>query len=168
MILKSKKFILRNIKKSDFESYAKNIIDEDILKNFISSPSNLKQAKKDFGELLSWKKRKNSDLFVIDVYGEVAGVIELLEIIPKLKAKLSYWLGKRYRGKGIMTKAVKLASKYGFDKYKLRRIYAQGRIYNKASARVLEKAGFKLEGIQRKNALKNGKYYDDFLYAKTR
>jgi len=53
-------------------------------------------------------------------------------------------------------------------KYKLRRIEARARTYNKSSARVLEKAGFKLESILRKNVLKDGKLYDDFLYARLR
>ena len=87
-------------------------------------------------------------------------------IIPKLKAKISAWIGKNEREKGIMTSATKLLVEYGFKKHKLRRIYANVRTYNKPAVHVLEKCGFKLEGIQKKNALKNGKYYDDFLYAK--
>ncbi len=39
---------------------------------------------------------------------------------------------------------------------------------DKPSARVLEKAGFKREGILKKNVLKGGKLYDDFLYARVR
>jgi RimJ/RimL family protein N-acetyltransferase len=36
---------------------------------------------------------------------------------------------------------------------------------NPASARVLEKAGYSLEGIMRKSAIKDGKIVDQFLYA---
>lgn len=42
------------------------------------------------------------------------------------------------------------------------------RTFNKASARVLEKSGYKLEGILRKNKFKDGKYLDDMLWAKTK
>jgi len=38
-------------------------------------------------------------------------------------------------------------------------------VSNKASARVLEKAGFKLEGILKKDRLINGKYHDGMIWA---
>jgi len=38
--------------------------------------------------------------------------------------------------------------------------------FNKASQRVLEKAGFKLEGIFEKSVIKNGKILDEYRYAK--
>jgi RimJ/RimL family protein N-acetyltransferase len=41
-----------------------------------------------------------------------------------------------------------------------------GRANNKASARVLEKAGYKLEGILRKNKCVDEVYLDDFVYSK--
>jgi RimJ/RimL family protein N-acetyltransferase len=37
--------------------------------------------------------------------------------------------------------------------------------YNKASQRVLEKCGFRKEGIFRKSICKNGKMYDEIRYA---
>jgi len=40
-------------------------------------------------------------------------------------------------------------------KYKLKRLEGWCRTFNKPSARVLEKSGFKLEGILRKNKCKN-------------
>lgn len=164
--IKGKGFILRRIKKSDFENWWKNINDKTIAKNFITNPRNLKEARKEFNKKI--KYGKGNDNFVIEVDKGAVGEIGLHYIIPKLKAILSFWIGKDYRNKGIVTSATKLIMDYGFKKHKLRRIYANVRVYNKASARVLEKCGFKLEGIQRKNVLKNGKYYDDFLYARVR
>jgi RimJ/RimL family protein N-acetyltransferase len=40
------------------------------------------------------------------------------------------------------------------------------RTFNKASARVLEKAGYKYEGTIHKNKFLNGKYVDDMIWAK--
>jgi RimJ/RimL family protein N-acetyltransferase len=40
-------------------------------------------------------------------------------------------------------------------------------VSNPASARVLEKAGFVLEGRLRKNVIKDGQILDSLLYAKT-
>ncbi len=67
-----------------------------------------------------------------------------------------------------MTKVRKVFIKYAFKQYKLRRIYALCRTHNKASARVLEKSGFKLEGTIKNDVLKDGKYYDGYLYARVR
>lgn len=65
-----------------------------------------------------------------------------------------------------MTNAVKQAAKFGFSKLRLKRIYAYVFAPNKASRRVLRKAGFRSEGQLKKNVIKKGKYYDDILYAK--
>ncbi len=164
--MKGKGFILRRIKRNDFDSWWENINDKKITKNFITNPRNKKEAREEFNSKL--KSNKGSDSFIIDVGGKAIGGIGLHEIIPKLKAKISFWVGKDYRHRGIATNATKLIVNHGFKKHKLRRIYANVRVYNKPSARVLKKSGFKLEGIQKKNALKRGKYYDDYLYAKTK
>lgn len=170
MMLKGKNFILRKIKKSDFDSWAGNIIDKVIDKNFVTNPRNLKEAEKEFRDKLkeNRKKKKDSDDFVIETNSMAVGEIGLHLIIPNLSAKVDYWIGKDYRGKGIVTNALRLIVDYGFKKHRLRRVYAQTRTFNKASARVLEKAGFKLEGIKRKDVLKDGQYYDNFLYARVR
>lgn len=49
-----------------------------------------------------------------------------------------------------MTKAIKLFTNYSFKKFRLVRIQANVRTFNKTSVKVLEKAGYRLEGIQRK------------------
>ena len=164
MIIKTKEFILRRPKKRDFKSFYKNFNDKLIYNNMFSPkkfPVSLKDAKKEFFNLI-----KNKNSFVIEVNKEIAGEITLSNLMPKLRAKISYWIGKDYRNKGIMTRAVKISTNYFFKKYQLRRIYGNVRVFNKASCRVLEKAGYELEGIQKKHFMKNGKYFDDFLYAK--
>jgi len=50
----------------------------------------------------------------------------------------------------------------------LRRIAAEVFINNPASARVLEKAGFVLEGRLKNYVIKDGELLDSLLYAKTR
>ncbi len=170
MNVQGEKFILRRVRKNDFESWAANIIDKEIYKNFVTNPRNLREARKEFREkiLAGKKKGKDSDDFIIDMDGKAVGEIGLHLIISRLSAKVDYWIGKEHRGKGIITEALKILVYYGFKKYGLRRIYAQARTFNKSSARVLEKAGFQLEGIKRKDVLKDGKYYDSFLYARIR
>lgn len=55
-----------------------------------------------------------------------------------------------------------------FAKTDLLRIYAEPFTCNIGSRRVLEKAGFQLEGILRSNAVKNGQVLDMAIYALVR
>lgn len=81
-------------------------------------------------------------------------------------AELGYYLCVESWGKGICTEAVGLACKYVFENTDIVRIYAEPFAENMGSCRVLEKNGFILEGVLRKNAFKNGKIRDMKLYAK--
>ena len=105
--------------------------------------------------------------FAIDIEGKVIGGIGL-DNIEGHEAEIGYWLGQQYSGKGIMTSAVKLVTEYGFSRLGLSRIYAYVFTFNKASARVLEKAGYKYEGKLRKNVLKEGRLIDNLLFAKVK
>jgi [ribosomal protein S5]-alanine N-acetyltransferase len=86
--------------------------------------------------------------------------------VHRLTAELGYWLAEPYWGKGIMTEAVIKFTEYAFDFWGLVRIYAEPYANNEGSARVLEKAGFILEGRLRCSVIKEGKINDQLLYAK--
>ncbi|MDR3574998.1 MAG: GNAT family protein [Anaerolineaceae bacterium] len=106
--------------------------------------------------------------FAIASESEVIGGIgiSINEDVHRLTAELGYWLGKPFWGKGIMTEAVKTFTDFCFVQYNLLRIYAEPYAYNPASCRVLEKAGFSLEGRMRCSVIKDGKITDQLLYAK--
>ncbi len=169
--IKGDGFILRHIEMSDAEGFLRIHQDKEARKGFMTYPKNIKEAKKDLREKISATKKRKGETFAIEVNGEFVGYIEIQSLNKKYhehQGTIGYCLDKRLRGKGITTKAVKLVTNYGFNKYKLKRIDAWCRTFNKASARVLEKAGYKLEGILRKNKFKDGKYLDDMVWAKIR
>ncbi len=64
-------------------------------------------------------------------------------------AKLGYWLGRAYWGRGYATEAARAVVGYGFAVLELERIGAPCLRWNAASARVLEKIGFTQEGSRR-------------------
>ena len=171
-MLKTNNIMLRHPRVSDLEACYHQMNDKLIAEGMVAHPYPCSRVYvKD--QLvrhiaLNRKKRKEDEVFVIAYQGKLAGEIELSHIKPKLHAKVGYWIGKEFRGKGIATAALKLITQYAFQHYGLRRVDAYVRTYNKGSIRVLEKAGFKREGILRKHVLKNGKYYDDYVYAKVR
>lgn len=171
LIIRSKKFILRSFKKEDETSLVENINNRIIAKNTlrIPYPYTLKDAHSWINRNLKLdkKKEKHEINFAIDIGGKLVGGIGLDKIYDHC-AEIGYWLGEKYWGQGIMTSAVKLLTKYGFEKLGLRRIYAFVFQFNKASTRVLEKGGFKYEGKLRKHVRKGNKFLDDLLYAKVR
>lgn len=107
-------------------------------------------------------------LFAIATDTEAIGSIALTpaQDVHGFTAELGYWLAEPFWGKGIMTEAVKALSEYAFKELGLHRIFAEPYTNNSASARVLDKAGFVLEGILKENAFKDGRFQDQFLYAR--
>ena len=108
--------------------------------------------------------------YAIIVDGKAVGSIGAFrqENIHARTAQLGYYLAEEYWGKGIMTQAVKQLCDKLFAQTDLLRIFAEPFACNIGSRRVLEKAGFQLEGILKKNAVKNGKVLDMALYARTK
>ena len=92
--------------------------------------------------------------------------VSLNQDVHRLTAELGYWLGEPYWGKGVMTEAVARFTDYAFERFQLTRIYAEPYAGNRSSCRVLEKAGYVLEGRLRSSAIKDGQILDQLLYAR--
>ena len=82
-----------------------------------------------------------------------------------MTAELGYWLAEEFWGRGIMTQAVRLICREGFSRWDIQRIYAEPFAHNAGSRRVLEKAGFSLEGVMRRGVYKRGQVCDHCMYA---
>lgn len=145
----------------------KNINNKKIYRNTlrIKYPYTINGARSWIKRSMKARNRKSGFKWAIDINSEVAGGIGLVRIEGH-QAEIGYWLAEKYWGQGIMTRAVRLVVNYGFNRLKLKRIFAYVFTFNKASQKVLFKSGFKKEGLLKKHAEKNGKYYDDYLYAK--
>jgi ribosomal-protein-alanine N-acetyltransferase len=107
--------------------------------------------------------------FAIAVDGDAVGGIGF-SIQPDVgcrSAEIGYWLGEQLWGRGITTQALSAVSEYAFAKYDLCRLFAHVFEWNMASARVLEKAGYKFEGRLRKSVTKDKQTIDQLMYART-
>lgn len=76
-----------------------------------------------------------------------------------------FTLDKEHNGKGYTTEALQLVVDFAFKELKLHRIEAGAMPDNIASIRVLEKVGFKKEGIAKENLKINGKWTDHQILA---
>ena len=105
--------------------------------------------------------------FAIDVAGEAVGGIGFVmqHDVARRSAEIGYWLGEEFWGHGIVTEALSAVTEHAFANYDLCRLYAHVFEWNAASARVLEKAGYQLEGRMRKSVTKDGQTIDQFMYA---
>lgn len=91
--------------------------------------------------------------------------ISLGQDVYRRSAELGYWLAEPFWGRGIMSKAVAQICQEAFEAFDIVRIYAEPYAHNKGSRRVLEKAGFTLEGILKQSVYKNGQMHDSCIYA---
>src|SRR6266851_1349603 len=79
-------------------------------------------------------------------------------------ANLGYWVRTSAAGRGVATKATRLAARFGFEQMGLQRIEILAAVPNIASQRVAEKAGAVREGVLRKRLLVRGESQDAVLY----
>ncbi len=80
------------------------------------------------------------------------------------RAELGYWVSKDYRGRGLATAITRVMVRHAFQSLGLQRIEALTFSQNLISQRVLEKAGFKLEGLLQGYHIKNGILQDACMY----
>ena len=79
-------------------------------------------------------------------------------------ATLGYWLDEARQGQGLMAEALRLVIGYGFARLKLHRFNAGCLPHNARSRRLLEKLGFREEGMAEKYLEINGAWQDHVLY----
>ncbi|MBB3072738.1 ribosomal-protein-alanine N-acetyltransferase [Paenibacillus baekrokdamisoli] len=82
-------------------------------------------------------------------------------------AYLGYYIDQEYNGKGYATAAVSLCLKIAFNEIGLHRVEAGVIPRNLPSIRVLEKAGFRHEGLAKTYLKINGTWEDHAIYAIT-
>lgn len=96
--------------------------------------------------LAHWQRVRRSDAIVkrvVVVEGDVAGTV--LSFEESGRRHVCYWLGKRFWGQGIATRALLLF----LAEERVRPLYARAAKDNLPSLRVLEKCGFRVSGEAR-------------------
>ncbi|MFD1140322.1 GNAT family N-acetyltransferase [Larkinella insperata] len=97
----------------------------------------------------------------------VIGTIGFVRINPEnFRAEVGYLLHPDYQGLGIMQEALQAVVDYGFGAMRLHSIVAIVDPGNTASARVLERSGFRKEGHFREDKYFNGRFLDSVYYAR--
>ena len=117
--------------------------------------------------LRSIRGGQSETVFAIAVNDEAVGSIGfvLQPDVERVSAEIGYWLGEPFWGRGIATEALSAVTAWAFEHHQLTRIFALPFAGNRASCRVLEKAGYVLEATLRRSAIKDGVILDQCQYA---
>ncbi|MBO6885718.1 MAG: GNAT family N-acetyltransferase, partial [Marivita sp.] len=87
---------------------------------------------------------------------------------PAQAGTLGYWIGEPFARQGYMREAIDALVHYAFDRLDLSRIEAACLPENKASRGLLEKSGFKYEGVAQRYLQIDGRWRTHVLYASLR
>ena len=134
------------------------------LRDYFPNPYTVDDALR-FIETVDAKIGPQTD-FLILVDGEVAGVMGVFvgEDVYRYNAELGYWIGQRFWGKGITTKAISWTIDYAWRTLIVDRIYAEVFSSNIGSQRVLEKNGLIEEYRLSDIVIKESKRLDMICY----
>lgn len=107
--------------------------------------------------------------FVMEYRGEVAGQLNIWGISrgSLSSATIGYWVAQRFAGRGITPTAVAIATDIAFAQLGLHRMEICIRPENQASLRVVEKLGFRYEGLRRRFIHIDGAWRDHYAFALT-
>ena len=98
---------------------------------------------------------RNSQGYLIGSIG-----VDDLDIGGTHRAEVGYWLAPAYRGKDLISDALGVFVQYAFNYLEVTRLTAHTLDFNKASARVLEKNKFTLEGCFRQHTKTRNGLFD--------
>ncbi|MHB1064203.1 MAG: GNAT family N-acetyltransferase [Georgenia sp.] len=107
--------------------------------------------------------------WVIELGGELVGQVTVSSITRGsfASATIGYWVSAHVAGRGIMPTAVAMAADFCWFEYGLHRIEINIRPENAPSLRVVEKLGFRDEGVRRRYLHIEGDWRDHRSFALT-
>jgi ribosomal-protein-alanine N-acetyltransferase len=126
-----------------------------------------RQTRQTIRNYICERSQDGSTMLAILLNARHIGNIKLGAVDPIHRyCSLAYFIGDRDEwGKGYATQAVRYAADYAFVHLKAHRVEAGVYAPNVASARVLDKAGFKHEGTQPRKYLCDNEWIDHLQYA---
>lgn len=160
------KTVLRPVDKSDASLFQRWINDPDIRK-FVHNtfPMDL-QAEERWIDSLS--KRENTLIVVIEtIEGTAIGTMGLhgINFVDGIATTGAIIGEKKYWSQGYGSDAKMILLHHAFYNLGLRKICSSVKAFNKRSKAYLEKTGYVVEGVRRKQVLYNGRYWDEILLA---
>jgi RimJ/RimL family protein N-acetyltransferase len=106
------------------------------------------------------------NLVIVDADEGLLGSCGIVEIDwEEGRAELGYWLACGARGRGVMTRAIRLLARWIFGNLPIERVQLGIEPGNEASRKVAERAGFTFEGVLRSWFVNKGMRRDAAMYS---
>jgi ribosomal-protein-alanine N-acetyltransferase len=168
--LQTERLLLRPFRKSDYDAVHAYASDPEVTR-YTSFGPNTPQETRDFLQRSAAAQTRVPRLdygfaLVLRENDRLIGGagLYLRENEPRI-AELGYVLHRDFWGEGYAPEAVRALIDLGFRELGIHRIYARYHPQNRASARVMEKAGMQYEGVMRESAFVKGAWWDFGQYA---
>jgi ribosomal-protein-alanine N-acetyltransferase len=168
-ILETKRFVLRQIKQDDAKEIFQYFSKDEVTKFYdLESFTNIEQAE----ELIhKWNQRFENNQGIrwgitLRSEGSVIGTCGFHGWAKNhCKIGIGYELTPEYWQQGIMTEVIPKIIEFGFNNLGLNRIEAFVEPENIGSRKVLEKVGFREEGVLKEHYFWRDRFVDNVLYA---
>ena len=166
-LLRGSKVYLRLIEEEDIPARVEWINDREIQSTLnYDIPTSISKTKAWFHRIQLDNTRREFSIFTCDgdKYIGFCGLINIQS--PVMRAELHCVIGEKgFHHGGYGTEAYKLLTNYGFAELGLNRVYGYQLIHNAAAHRVVEKLGWKREGLLRRDVFSHGSLNDRFVVA---
>ena len=133
-------------------------------------------TRKAFSDRVRWSRQSAEDgrampflLFEQDGKTLVGGItLDQIRFGPSQTGNIGYWVGEKFARRGYMKEAIEAVVHHAFVELDLSRIEAACLPTNNPSRRLLEKTGFKYEGVAQSYLQIHGRWQNHVLYANLR
>ena len=166
MFVRTERLTLRRFTTADAEAFAAYRSDPDIARyQSWDAPLPLAEAVQKVEEFAQGDPAAPGWFqYAVDLDGVLIGDLGLNLDENLMQAELGFTLASAYQGRGYATEAVRGLLDDVFIERKLHRVSAECDARNTASARLLERVGFKQEGLRLSNSWFKGEWTDDLLF----
>ncbi|MEM6339383.1 MAG: GNAT family protein [Pseudomonadota bacterium] len=163
--------ILREIEDSDAQDYFE-YMSNNAMEGFLTKENRPNSVEKALEEVKYWgslfpQKRSIYWAIALKESNKMIGTAGFnLISFPNSRAEISYDLSPEYWGKGVMLKSINGILKFADVALELVRIQATVIVDNERSIKVLERTGFKKEGLLEKYEVVEGEHKDYYMYSR--
>jgi diamine N-acetyltransferase len=153
---------LRPLERADVPLLQTWINDQDVIRNLLNFRPMNREAEEEFVDKIT----RDPELLVLGIAlrsdDRLIGDVALHRIQSRdRQAGFGILIGDKAEwSKGYGTEATRLIVRYAFDALNLNRVWLHVLANNQRGQRAYEKVGFKVEGVLRQSAFRDGRYLD--------
>ncbi len=167
-VLTSGSVVLRDLRTTDAPSLFTLLTTEEVAR-FISPPPTTVEG---FERFIAWTHRERAAgkyaCFAVTLKGfdTAIGIFQVRDLSTGLDtAEWGFAIGSQFWGTGVFESSARLVLEFSFETLGIRRLEARAAVQNGRGHGALLKVGAVQEGVLRQSFSKNGRHYDQVLFA---